>query len=96
MRQFGAQSAAHSSDARTLDETAKRVAVSKAGARVCREMKVGISERDWIRGKVIEVGPKSIRVEIYDAGRFPQTLGATELKNGVSIWDNPANWTPCS
>jgi hypothetical protein len=81
--------------ARVLSDTAVTVAVSKVGARVCRALKVGISERDWIRGVVIEAGSDTVRIRIDDPGRFPHTLDGTALSAGTVIQDRATNWTPC-
>jgi hypothetical protein len=64
-------------------------AVAKPGQKVCREMPVGIAERDWVRGTVVEVEAGHVGVRIEDAGRhghFPR---------GDVLWDLPESWTPC-
>jgi hypothetical protein len=81
--------------ARAITETAARVAVSKVGAKVCRRVSVGISEHDWIRGMVTEIGADRIRVRIEDPGRFPQVLDGTTIARGALISDSPLNWVPC-
>ena len=58
-------------------------------------MAVGISERDWIRGVVVEVAAERILVRIEDAGRYPQSLDGLVLARGVAVWDSPLVWTPC-
>jgi len=95
-RPLPADAASRAADARTLAETAARIAVSKAGAKVCRQMAVGISERDWIRGVVVEVSADRIRVRIDELGRYPQTLDGVVLASGVAVWDSPLRWTPCA
>lgn len=81
--------------ARTIAETAARVAVSKVGAKVCRRVTVGISEHDWIRGVVTEIETDRIRVRIEDPGRFPQVIDGTAIARGALISDTPLNWVPC-
>jgi hypothetical protein len=81
--------------ARTITETATRVAVSKVGAKVCRRVAVGISEHDWIRGVVTNIEANKIRVRIEDPGRFPQVLDGTTIARGALISDSPLNWVPC-
>lgn len=64
-------------------------ALAKPGQRVCREMSVGIAERDWVRGVVVEVEAGHVGVRIEDPGRnnhFPR---------GDVFWDLPESWTPC-
>jgi hypothetical protein len=82
--------------ARAVSDTATRVAVSKIGAKVCRTLQVGISERDIIRGVVEGVTAEKIRVRINDAGRFPQSLEGVPVTRGALISDVPLNWTPCA
>ena len=82
--------------ARTIAEAATRVAVSKKGIRVCRETPIGISERDWIRGTVVDVAGDRIRVRVDDPGRFPQILQGIQIARDVVLWDTSLNWTPCS
>jgi hypothetical protein len=89
-----ADTAARQALARAVAETAGRVAVSKPGAKVCRQIMVGISERDWVRGTVIEVGADRINVRIDDPGRFPQA--ADGLARGATSWETPLHWIPCT
>jgi len=81
--------------AREVNETATRAAVAKAGAKVCRTIRVGIAERDWVRGVVVEASDDRIRVQIEHAGRFPHVLDGTAVVRGALVWDVPADWTPC-
>lgn len=81
--------------ARTIADTATRAAVSRVGAKVCRQLSVGISERDWIRGTVLEIADGRIRVSVEDAGRYQHTLAGHTLARGVAFWDSPLPWTPC-
>jgi hypothetical protein len=62
-------------------------AVGKVGAKVCREMTVGIAQRDWIRGVVSE--------RIQDAGKFLHTLNGVEIVRDAVVWDAPTAWVPC-
>jgi hypothetical protein len=94
-RDPGIAEAERAAVARTIAETATRVAVSKVGAKVCRQVTVGISEHDWIRGVVTEVGADRIRVRIEVPGRFPQAIDGTAVAPGASISDTPLNWVPC-
>lgn len=84
------------SKARAVNEVAVRVAVSKVGARVCREIAVGISEHDLIRGEVVEVTPDVVKVKVTEAGRFPETIGNVVVTPGIFLSDTPLNWRPCT
>ena len=90
-----AEESRRATNARIITETATRVAVSKVGAKVCRRVTVGISEHDWIRGIVVELGEDKVHIRVEEPGRFPQALGGAELARGVLFWDTPLNWTPC-
>jgi hypothetical protein len=81
--------------ARTVNERAIRAAVSHPGTTVCRQLMVGIAERDWVRGEVVEVGDQIIGVRIRDSGRFPHMVGKTAIVPGTVIWAAPVAWTPC-
>jgi len=81
--------------ARAVTETATQAAVAKPGAKVCRQMQVGIAERDWVRGVVMEVGGEKIGVRIDDPGRFPHSLNGTAVVRGVLVRDTASAWTPC-
>ena len=70
-------------------------AVGRVDAKVCREMTVGIAQRDSIQGAVVEVGYASIGVRIDDAGKFLHTLNGTEIVRGMVLWDAPTAWVPC-
>ncbi len=81
--------------ARAVSESAKRVAVSKPGAKVCRQLRVGISELDWVRGTVSAVDSTRIRIRIDDSGRFAHVLEGVPITRGVHIWEAQVDWTPC-
>ena len=81
--------------ARALNATATEAAVAKPGARVCRQMQVGIAERDWIRGVVSAIDDSKVTVTVDDAGRFPHELDGAPVVRGASVRDDPAAWMPC-
>lgn len=81
--------------AQAVSESAKRVAVSKPGAKVCRQLRVGISELDWVRGTVSAVDSTRIRIRIDDSGRFAHVLEGVPIVEGVYIWEAQVDWTPC-
>ena len=81
--------------ARSVNDTATRAAVAKIGAKVCRQMQVGIAERDWVRGVVTEISGDAIGVRVEDPGRFPQSLNGTMLARGALVQDSSAAWVPC-
>lgn len=70
-------------------------AVGKVGAKVCREMTVGIAQRDLIQGVVVEATHASVGVRVDDAGKFSHTLNGVEIARGLVLWDAPTAWVPC-
>lgn len=65
------------------------------GVKVCRQLTAGISEREWIRGTIVEASSGQIGVRVDDAGRLSHTLNGVELRNGTLIRDSMSAWTPC-
>jgi hypothetical protein len=72
-----------------------RAAVAKPGQKVCREVAVGIGERDWLRGTVLDTSAEHVAVRIEDPGRQSHFVGTQEAKPGAVVWDEPTRWTPC-
>lgn len=81
--------------ARSVAETATVAAVARPGARVCREMQVGIAERDWVRGVVVEAQGSRVTVRIDEPGRFGHTIGGDAVVRGSTVKDDATAWTPC-
>ena len=81
--------------ARRTAEEETRVAVSKEGEKVCREMPLGIALRGWVRGVVIAVAPGKVAVRIDDPGMQPHAIAGVDVSKGQVIWDRPQDWTPC-
>ena len=79
----------------TLYASTMRAAVAHRGVTVCRQLLVGIAERDWIRGEVIDVQGEAIAVRIEETGRFPHILKGIPIVPGAVLWNAPAAWTPC-
>jgi hypothetical protein len=75
--------------------TEARAALAKPGEKACRELEVGIGDRDWIRGVVVSAEPNQVAVRIEDAGRMSHLLGGQELKTGMVLVDPPTAWVPC-
>ena len=79
--------------ARAYGEAA--AAVGKPGAKVCREMTVGIATRDRVRGTVTAVEADRIAVRIEDPGRFSHTLNGVTIVRGAALQDAATAWMPC-
>ncbi|TAK49134.1 MAG: hypothetical protein EPO27_05535 [Betaproteobacteria bacterium] len=81
--------------ARAIADTAAQAAVAKTGARVCREMQVGIAERDWVRGVVVKAEGRRVAVRIDQPGRFEHILNGAKVAFGAVVSDDATAWTPC-
>ena len=81
--------------ARSIADTATVAAVAKRGARVCRRMTVGIAERDWVRGVVVEAEGRRVAVRIDEPGRFEHTVNGVRVTRGALVSDDALAWTPC-
>lgn len=81
--------------ARAVAETAAVASVARPGAQVCREMRVGIAERDWVRGVVLEADGARVKIRIEAPGRFHHAIGGITLAIGAVVSDDAIAWTPC-
>jgi hypothetical protein len=81
--------------ASALHESAMRAALGHPGVTVCRQLLVGIAERDWVRGEVVEVQGHLIGIRVDDPGRFPHILKGVSYHHGALVWSTPSLWTPC-
>lgn len=81
---------------RARTELEAQTAIATPGVKVCRQLTVGISERDWIRGVVAEASAGNVGVKIVDPGRYPHTLYGAEIARDVLVWDSATAWVPCS
>jgi hypothetical protein len=81
--------------ASNVSATASQAAVAKTGARVCRWVPLGISERDLVRGVVQQAEADALRVRIEDPGRYTNSLNGTQLARGALVLDKAIAWTPC-
>ena len=78
-----------------LHDSAMRAALGHPGVTVCRQLLVGIAERDWVRGEVVEVQGHLIGIRVDDPGRFPHILKGVSYHHGAIVWGTPSLWTPC-
>lgn len=81
--------------ARARAQMEARVAMAIPGTRVCRELAVGIGERDWIKGAITEAEGHDAGIRIDDPGRYSQAINGIMLVRGVVIRDALAQWMPC-
>lgn len=72
-----------------------RVAMAKIGAEVCRSYPVGVSEQNWVRGRVTALEGENLVITVEDPGRLAMDVGKERLEKGVVLKDVPKNWVPC-
>ena len=94
-RHDAAAEAAQMALQRARMEEESMVAVTQRGITVCRELTLGIAERDWIRGEVIATDGREITVRISDAGRFAHLLDNIAVTRGSLVRSAAPLWTPC-
>ena len=80
--------------ARSRQEVEAEVAM-RPGTKVCRQMQVGIAERDLIQGVVVESEQGKLRVRIEQPGHFEQVLNGVKLARGAVVTDAVSEWMPC-
>ena len=80
--------------ARALAERAAVVGVT--GARVCRDVRVGVATIDTIRGTVLARERDVIRLRVDDAGGYEHTFDHGVLKKGDVLTEPMRLWIPCS
>jgi hypothetical protein len=81
--------------ARARADAERAAAVSKPGVRVCREMVVGVSTRDWVRGTVTATEAGRIAVRIDNPGQFQHVIANQIARKGDVVRDAPQAWIPC-
>lgn len=77
-------------------EAERAAAVGKPGAKVCRQMTVGIATKDWVRGTVVSLDAGALQVRIDDAGKFEHIIGSKTVTKAEVISDSPQSWVPCT
>ena len=78
-----------------LTDVENRVAVAKVGARVCRDIFVGISERTWVKGTVIGLNADEVIVAADDPGRILLEVNGARLEEGTILKEPARLWTLC-
>jgi hypothetical protein len=82
--------------ARARAHAERAAAAGVAGAKVCREMRVGVAIEDLIRATVVAREGDSLRVRIDDAGKFEHVLAGRPVRKGEVLSDALRAWFPCS
>jgi hypothetical protein len=82
--------------ARARAQAERAAVIGIPGARVCRDLHVGIATTDTIRGTVVARQPGAIHVRIDDPGKFEHVLDERAVRKGEVFTDALRLWTPCS
>lgn len=72
------------------------VVVAVPGARVCRQLTLGIATREWIRATVLDGTGKTVRVRIDEPGAYSHQIDGIELKRGAVVSGASGDWIPCT
>ena len=78
-----------------LTDVENRVAVAKVGIRVCRDILVGISERNWVKGTVTGLNADEVIVAVDDPGSILLEVNGARLEKGTMLKEPARLWTPC-
>lgn len=81
--------------ARARSEAEHAAAVGRVGVRVCRELEIGVGNRDIVRGTVTAVSGQIITVQIDYPGRFDHVVGGRAVTKGTVVTDPLNLWVPC-
>lgn len=73
------------------------VGVMDPGTKVCREVRWGIGQREWVEGLSLGVRQDNRRVivKITRLGQGPFLREGREVKVGENLEDDPRDWVPC-
>ncbi|MDB5865885.1 MAG: hypothetical protein JWO70_3691 [Betaproteobacteria bacterium] len=82
--------------ARARAQAERAAAVGVSGAKVCRELRVGVATEDLIRGTVVSRQSDTIRVRIDDAGKFEHVLRDRPVRKGEVFSEPLRVWFPCT
>ena len=81
---------------RTARAHAERMVVfSQPGARVCRNIPVGIAQVDVVSGTVLKLEADQLHIRIDRIGRFNNILDDREIRVGLEIVQDTEHWFPC-
>lgn len=78
-----------------LMQSEGRAAIGRPGTSVCRELKVGTVEQDWVRGTVVSANDERLQVRIDDPGRFTHLMDGVMLARDAVVLSDPMAWVPC-
>ena len=82
--------------ARSRAYAERAAAVGYEGAKVCREMTMGVATREFIRGTVTQVDGDRISIRIDNPGTLGHAIGGVTLRKGAVITDRLRSWLPCA
>lgn len=81
--------------ARATFQREAQAALSRPGTRACREMRIGLTEREWIHGTVMQAGDGKVAIRIEHTGTHLHVVAGVEVIKGDTVWDDATLWVPC-
>ena len=81
--------------ARARGEVELAAVMGRVGARVCRELEIGVGTRDIVRGTVTAVTGANISVLIDDPGRHDHEIDGRRVTRGAIVSGPLKFWLPC-
>ena len=82
--------------ARARSEMELAAAVGRVGAKVCRQLEVGVGNRDIVRGTVTAVAGEHIDVQIDYPGKFDHVVAGRPIVKGTVLTEPLNLWVPCT
>ena len=73
----------------------RMVALSHPGAKVCRNVPVGIVQVDVVRGTVLAMTGGQVRIRIESVGTFSNQMDGRVIAKGDELLVEPDDWFPC-
>jgi hypothetical protein len=81
--------------ARSRTDAERVVSLGRVGTRVCRELEVGVGNRDIVRGTVTSVEGERIKVRIVDQGKYDHAIDGVQVRKDAVVTDFLKSWAPC-
>lgn len=81
---------------RARAQAERAAATGKIGAKVCRELRVGVATEDLVRGTVLAREGDHIRVRIDYPGKFEHVIAQQAIVKGAVLSDPMTFWIPCT
>ena len=81
------------SKSRAIQEALAAMAVP--GTKLCREVTIGIAERELVVGSVVQSTPVGVQVRFDQPSRLIESLDGSPVRPGGLVWSPVLSWIPC-